>query len=61
MKRKYYRRCGCCGKRLEQTFMVRTNLAVNGWLCRECYCGEQTDNIITDAEDLQLRADAEDF
>ena len=37
MKRKYYRRCGNCGERLEQSEMVRTELAENGWLCKECY------------------------
>ena len=62
MKRKYYRRCGYCGKRLEQKFMVRTDIVKGGWLCRECYCSEEPRfDFITVAEDLQLRASAEDF
>lgn len=62
MKRKYYRRCGYCGKRLEQKFMVRTNLVKGGWLCRECYCDEELHfDFITDSEDRELRASAEDF
>ena len=37
MKRKYYRKCGECGQRHEQSEMVRTSLSDNGWLCRDCY------------------------
>ena len=36
-KRKYYRKCGECGKRCEQSDMVRTNESTNGWLCRQCF------------------------
>ena len=36
-KRKYYRKCGLCGKRYEQSDMVRTNRVDNGWLCHDCY------------------------
>jgi len=36
-KRKYYRRCGICGKRYEQKEMKRTPYSKNGWLCKECY------------------------
>jgi hypothetical protein len=62
MKRKYYRKCGYCGKRFEQKFMVRTGVVKGGWLCKECYCSEEPYfNFITDSEDLQLCADAEDF
>lgn len=36
-KRKYYRKCGICGKRDEQSNMVRTDESPNGWLCSRCY------------------------
>jgi NAD-dependent SIR2 family protein deacetylase len=38
-KRKYYRKCGECGNRQEQSYMVRVKpeYSDNGWLCRECY------------------------
>ena len=37
-KRKYYRKCGSCGVRDEQSNMVRVSseYADNGWLCKEC-------------------------
>ena len=37
IKRKYYRHCGCCGKRDEQSNMHRSNKVSNGWLCEDCY------------------------
>ena len=36
VKRLYYRKCGLCGTRHEQSDMVRTNLSPNGWLCMSC-------------------------
>lgn len=36
-KRKYYRKCGCCGKRFEQSLLIRTNKSPNGWFCCDCY------------------------
>ena len=35
-KRKYYRKCGICGERFEQSEMIRTNNSPNGWLCLDC-------------------------
>lgn len=37
-KRKYFRKCGHCGCRFEQSDMHRTrfSIAENGWLCDEC-------------------------
>lgn len=35
-KRKYYRKCGVCGERYEQSEMLRTNDSPNGWLCWDC-------------------------
>lgn len=35
-KRKYFRKCGICGERLEQSKMVRTDDSPNGWLCHPC-------------------------
>ena len=35
-KRKYFRKCGVCADRHEQSEMVRTNNSPNGWICTEC-------------------------
>lgn len=35
-KRKYYRKCGCCGERHEQSEMIRTDNSPNGWICVDC-------------------------
>lgn len=62
MKRKYYRKCGYCGKRLEQKEMIRTDIVNNGWLCKECFDGEESNyDFITDAEDLLYRIGSEEF
>lgn len=39
-KRKYFRKCGVCGKRHEQSEMIRTNQSPNGWICFACYHDE---------------------
>ena len=39
-KRKYYRKCGICGKRHEQSEMIRTDDSPNGWICFECHNAE---------------------
>ena len=36
-KRKYYRKCGVCSKRYEQSEMIRTSRSPNGWLCFDCH------------------------
>lgn len=38
-KRKYYRKCGLCGNRQEQSDMIRVKNEVseNGWACRLCF------------------------
>lgn len=36
-KRKYFRECGVCGQRHEQSEMIRTDESPNGWVCRDCY------------------------
>lgn len=36
IRRKYFRKCGVCGDRHEQSEMIRTNNSPNGWLCRSC-------------------------
>lgn len=36
-KRKYFRKCGVCGKRYEQSEMIRDNGSPNGWICNDCY------------------------
>ena len=35
--RKYFRKCGICGDRHEQSEMIRTNESPNGWLCVHCH------------------------
>lgn len=35
--RKYIRKCGVCGKRHEQSDMIRTNDSPNGWICADCH------------------------
>ena len=35
-KRKYYRKCGVCGERYEQSEMLRTDDSPNGWVCWGC-------------------------
>ena len=35
-KRKYYRKCGVCGERHEQSEMIRTDESPNGWMCLDC-------------------------
>lgn len=42
-KRKYYRKCGCCGRRLEQSEMVRSDEFPGGWVCHECFDLEHID------------------
>lgn len=36
-KRKYYRKCGVCGERHEQSEMIRTDNSPNGWICFDCH------------------------
>lgn len=36
-KRKYYRKCGICGERHEQSEMIRTDESPNGWMCLDCH------------------------
>lgn len=38
--RKYYRKCGVCGERHEQSEMIRTNRSPNGWVCFDCHNAE---------------------
>ena len=39
-KRKYFRKCGVCGARHEQSDMIRTACSPNGWLCDDCHRAE---------------------
>lgn len=36
-RQKYFRKCGVCGERHEQSEMIRDNGSPNGWICVECY------------------------
>lgn len=38
-KRKYYRKCGICGERYEQSEMVRDECSSTGWICCDCCMG----------------------
>lgn len=50
--RKYFRKCGICGKRDEQSNMVRDNGSPNGWLCEDCYNeNHRTEHILDDMEE----------
>lgn len=39
-KRKYFRKCGVCDERHEQSEMIRTNHSPNGWICFDCHNAE---------------------
>lgn len=43
-KRKYYRKCGICGERFEQSEMVRDEWSETGWLCVDCHIKEHLEN-----------------
>lgn len=36
-KRNYYRKCGICGERHEQSEMVRDYGSSSGWICLACH------------------------
>ena len=38
--RKYYRACGICGERCDQSDMVRTDESPTGWLCVDCHMAQ---------------------
>lgn len=42
-KRKYYRRCGICGERFEQSEMARDEGSPTGWLCVDCHMAQHLD------------------
>lgn len=44
--RKYYRKCGICGQRDEQSNMIRTYEVDNGWCCVDCWENCHADSII---------------
>lgn len=39
-ERKYYRKCGVCGERFEQSEMIRNDQSPNGWICADCHAAE---------------------
>lgn len=39
-KRKYFRKCGVCGERFEQSNMVRDAGSETGWICIDCHMVE---------------------
>lgn len=46
--RKYYRKCGVCGKRFEQSVMVRDDGSPNGWLCMDCHIDKHLEYYLED-------------
>lgn len=46
--RKYYRKCGKCGERFEQSEMVRDYGSPSGWLCMDCHMDVHTEYYIED-------------
>lgn len=36
-KRKYFRVCGICGEKYQQSAMIRDNRSDTGWVCRDCF------------------------
>lgn len=48
-QRKYFRKCGVCGERHEQSEMIRTDESPNGWVCVECFAKE---HILDEIEDF---------
>lgn len=36
MERKYYRTCGICGEKHEQSEMIRDDGSMTGWICEDC-------------------------
>lgn len=47
-KRKYYRKCGVCGERHEQSEMIRTYESPNGWSCISCHMIERPELYMDD-------------
>ena len=47
-KRRYFRKCGVCGERWEQSDMIRTDNSPNGWICHECVLREHPEYEIED-------------
>lgn len=51
--RKYYRKCGVCGDRHEQSEMIRTNDSENGWMCDICYSDTHMHELIMEEIGLE--------
>lgn len=47
-KRKYFRKCGVCGERHEQSEMCRDTSSPNGWLCQTCHMELHTEYYLED-------------
>lgn len=45
-KRKYFRKCGVCDTRYEQSDMIRDINSPNGWICADCYSMEHIERDI---------------
>lgn len=42
-KRKYFRKCGVCGERHEQSEMIRDSCSPSGWICLHCHVDKHTE------------------
>ena len=47
-KRKYFRKCGVCGERYEQSEMIRDPNSPNGWVCWHCHVDKHMEFYIDD-------------
>lgn len=45
-RKKFFRKCGCCGERYVQAEMIRDSRSSSGWFCRHCYnyIAEESEN-----------------
>ena len=46
--RKYYRKCGVCGARYEQSDMYRDEGSMSGWLCPQCFVAKHIEYFLED-------------
>lgn len=51
-KRKYFRKCGVCGARYEQSEMVRDIYSPNGWICHDCRSNVTFEFVEVELEDF---------
>lgn len=40
---KFFRVCGLCGEKYQQSAMIRNKKSSTGWVCRDCFEDENSD------------------